>query len=158
VSPEEVWDNLPEEAREPVRRAADAAARAMDALGTGNDAYGLIHADLHFGNVLFAGDEILPIDFDDCGYALLIYDIAVPLADYLDEPEWETRRDSLLDGYRSIRPYPAGMEQLPAIMAARHATLLLWAVDRARTNEQFRKYLPTWTEWNCGSIEKAFAL
>ena len=38
---------------------------------------GLIHADLHFGNLLFNKRTISPIDFDDCGTGFHMYDLAV---------------------------------------------------------------------------------
>ena len=37
----------------------------------------LIHADLHFGNMLWNHGEIAPIDFDDCGWGFHLYDLAV---------------------------------------------------------------------------------
>lgn len=41
---------------------------------------GLIHADLHFGNLLKTpSGEIAAIDFDDCGYGFLVYDLVIPL-------------------------------------------------------------------------------
>ena len=62
----EVWRALPNRARPAVELAADRIRTVMQALGTGRDAYGLIHADLHFSNVLFAKGRAVPIDFDDC--------------------------------------------------------------------------------------------
>lgn len=52
---------------------------AMDMLGERSATFGLIHADLHLDNVLFAGGEARPIDFDDCGLGHWLYDIAVTL-------------------------------------------------------------------------------
>ena len=45
--------------------------------------FGLIHADLHLDNTLFADGEARLIDFDDCGFGYRIYDVAVAL--------WELR-------------------------------------------------------------------
>ena len=48
-------------------------------LGTGADAFGFIHGDLSFGNVLFDKEIAVPIDFDDCGFGYYLHDLAVPL-------------------------------------------------------------------------------
>ncbi|MGF9696159.1 phosphotransferase enzyme family protein [Paenibacillus sp. MABNR03] len=38
--------------------------------------YGMIHADLHIGNIVFKGDQPFPIDFGRCGYGFFLYDLA----------------------------------------------------------------------------------
>ncbi|HET6261194.1 MAG TPA: phosphotransferase, partial [Chloroflexia bacterium] len=59
--------------------------RAVEqALGKGPDTFGLIHADLHYGNLLFAHNTVRAIDFDDCGFGRLLYDPAVMLSEILD--------------------------------------------------------------------------
>jgi Ser/Thr protein kinase RdoA (MazF antagonist) len=40
---------------------------------------GVIHADLHFGNLLRTRDGMSAIDFDDCGRGFYAHDLAVPL-------------------------------------------------------------------------------
>ena len=37
----------------------------------------MIHADLHFGNLVWNQSQGTPIDFDDCGYGSKLYDAAV---------------------------------------------------------------------------------
>ncbi|WP_459966156.1 phosphotransferase enzyme family protein [Paenibacillus sp. JCM 10914] len=37
--------------------------------------FGLIHADLHLGNIVFQDDCPYPIDFDRCGYGYYLYDL-----------------------------------------------------------------------------------
>jgi Ser/Thr protein kinase RdoA (MazF antagonist) len=154
----EVWRELPKVARDPVRRAGDAARELMLRLGTEPEAYGLIHADLHFENVLFRGGSPIPIDFDDSGYAHLLYDISVPLADALDRSDWDPVRDALYQGYSSVRPLPPGVEHLPTMMAARAASVLLWATDTARFNDAFKERLEGWARWTAGRIKAAFAV
>jgi Ser/Thr protein kinase RdoA (MazF antagonist) len=49
------------------------------------DSYGLIHADLHFGNFFVDPDEntVTLFDFDDCAYGWYVMDIAMTLFDAL---------------------------------------------------------------------------
>ncbi len=60
-----------------VEAALDRVAAALDGLGEGPDAYGLIHADLHQWNYLFHHGQVHLLDFDDCGYAPFLYHLAV---------------------------------------------------------------------------------
>ncbi len=57
----------------------------IHALPKPTDAYGLIHADLHFGNFFVDVHRqiITLIDFDDCAYGWFVMDIAVLLFDIL---------------------------------------------------------------------------
>ncbi|MCI0398355.1 MAG: phosphotransferase, partial [Chloroflexi bacterium] len=49
----------------------------IDAVGQGPGVYNLIHADLHQANYLLHNGQVRAIDFDDCGWGHLAYDIAV---------------------------------------------------------------------------------
>ena len=44
-----------------------------------NDSYGLIHTDLHFGNMYYDGETLTFFDFDDASYKHFISDIAIIL-------------------------------------------------------------------------------
>lgn len=59
------------------------------------DTYGLIHSDLHPGNLLLKDGKIAILDFDLCCYAWYIYDLAIPLI-YVDKKLQEL----FLDSYR----------------------------------------------------------
>ncbi len=85
--------------------------RAVDqALGRGPDAFGLIHADLHYHNLLFDGATVRALDFDDCGFAPWLFDPAVMLSEVLDWPDYPALRAALLAGYRRARPLSAAHE------------------------------------------------
>ena len=60
--------------------------RAFADLGTGPEAWGLIHADLHPGNLLFQRQGVGAIDFDDCGWGCFLYDLAVTLSELRGRP------------------------------------------------------------------------
>ena len=70
---------------------------------------GLIHADLHFGNMLIGKDgRIGAIDFDDCGQGFHIYDLTAPLMGigyHLTEAkrfrEYPKMKAALIEGYAS---------------------------------------------------------
>ena len=79
----------------------------LAALPTTSDRFGLIHSDLHLGNLMADGDELTVIDFDDAGFGWFAHEIAVALHPVLDEP-WEAdARAAFLDGYRQVHPLDA---------------------------------------------------
>ena len=55
-----VWDLLPIDLRRMFDEVATQAGKAMEQLGTDSGTFGLIHADLHLDNTLFAGGEARP--------------------------------------------------------------------------------------------------
>ena len=99
---------------------------------------GLIHADLHFGNLLLVKDEIGVIDFDDCGYGFYAYDLAVPIL----AAEWvlgETRRaelaayrSALVAGYSALAPWtPRDDGLLDDLILTRRLVMLGWLNTRS---------------------------
>ncbi len=106
-----------------VRRAG----AAEQALGHGPDAYGLIHADLHYYNLLFARGTVRPIDFDDCGFGMQLFDLAVMLSEVLAWPQYPVMRAALLAGYRRVRPLPPEHEaHLNTFIALRRVQDMLY--------------------------------
>jgi Ser/Thr protein kinase RdoA (MazF antagonist) len=125
------------------------ARQAMERLGKGLDAFGLIHADLYPENVLFKAGRAYPIDFEDCGYGYWMWDIAVALCTWAWDNNWDRMRDAFQKGYTQYRTLPA--EQwalLDLFVATQFATMVLWASaflkhDPMRTAE----YIP-WRDRN----------
>ena len=81
---------------------------------TDRHGFGLIHGDLHQGNLFAAPDDgIAVFDFDDASYHWFIYDLAVMfyhLPDVTAEVPGGNRRmvmEAILSGYREVRPLPA---------------------------------------------------
>ncbi|MBI2504011.1 MAG: phosphotransferase [Candidatus Latescibacteria bacterium] len=102
-------------------------ARAFAALGSGPEAWGLIHADLHPGNLLFQRDKVGAIDFDECGWGCFAYDLAVILSELRGRPAYAALRQALLRGYRQVRNLPADHEgYLDTLMAGRLLGLAIW--------------------------------
>jgi Ser/Thr protein kinase RdoA (MazF antagonist) len=110
VGPEPLWGRFWEVVQlTPRQRDVFAAARAqlethLRALSTGPDRFGLIHADLHLGNLMADGDMLTVIDFDDAGFGWFAYELAVALHPVLTTPELSTLLDAIVEGYQSAHP------------------------------------------------------
>ncbi|MEY8745485.1 phosphotransferase enzyme family protein [Paenibacillus tundrae] len=65
--------------------------------------YGMIHGDLHIGNIIIHNDQPQPIDFGRCGYGHYLYDVASTLLG-LHVPQ----RISFIEGYEHVRPLKKG--------------------------------------------------
>lgn len=99
----------------------------LGALSTGPDRFGLIHADLHLGNVMADGDELTVIDFDDAGFGWFAYEMAVALHAVSDEPWYDGCRAALLEGYRAAHPLEDDEEAvIDAFITMRTLMLVGW--------------------------------
>jgi Ser/Thr protein kinase RdoA (MazF antagonist) len=142
INAAKVWDLLPDDLRASFDRVAARAERVMTELGDGVDAVGLIHADLHLDNALFAGRDIRLIDFDDCGTGYRLYDVAVALWELRHRADYEAFRAALIAGYTAHRPLPSGqLAHLDTFIAVREVAFGLWFVGTAQVNPAFRKHL-----------------
>lgn len=112
----------------------------MGALDRDPEVYNLIHADLHLNNCLFYKGKVHAIDFDDCGWGHLLYDLAVTQWYFQGRPEYGELCAAHLQGYRDIRPLSAAEEEmLPLFSAARSLLIGMYfaaRVDRPRLREQ----------------------
>lgn len=87
---------------------ADHMRRQISGLGKGKDIYGLIHADLHVGNILYNPDDgYCILDFDQCAFGWRAYDVATfkynikeTVPDHLTDEIWRC----FLEGYNRVRP------------------------------------------------------
>jgi Ser/Thr protein kinase RdoA (MazF antagonist) len=145
-----VSEMRPQEDVELARKALASTQSALAELGTGLDAYGLIHADLHQANYLFHNGEVRAIDFDDCGYAHFIYDLAVTLSEVANRDNYPEMRAALLKGYRSVRPLPEEHEAyLPVLMAFRELQLVKWFIEERDhpAFENWEEYVSSGFAW-----------
>ena len=134
----DLWSRLPRASFDIFRKAAQLAGKQIDLWKNDQLHYGLLHADLHLGNVLFKKGMALPLDFDDCGFGPWVYDFAVPLADWYELPNFRYLYDALVAGYASVRKPPlAQLEHVRTFIAARRVSLALWFIDRAQVNPRF---------------------
>ena len=126
------YKRLPEASRDHLQTLHEQVQEVEECLGKSPERFGLIHSDLSFGNVLFTADEVLPIDFDDCGFGYYLYDLAVILAGPWEKPGFQQRRDALFQGYRESCNLPnEHLSLIPTLMAVRASLLGQW--DRVRT-------------------------
>jgi Ser/Thr protein kinase RdoA (MazF antagonist) len=110
------------------------AARTTEILG--NTVDGVIHGDFILGNCYFArsGNHLRlgVFDFDDCGRGAFLFDMGAVLGNLADfRRQYPALRREFLAGYRSVREF-IDERHLPMMMAARHASHYLWALERGR--------------------------
>ena len=128
----DTYKQLPADVRGHLQTLHERSQEVEQHLGKSSDRFGLIHSDLSFGNVLFTEEEVLPIDFDDCGFGYYLYDLAVVLAGPWEKPGFQHRRETLLEGYREIcKLLDEHLSLIPTFMAMRASSLGQW--DRVKT-------------------------
>jgi Ser/Thr protein kinase RdoA (MazF antagonist) len=69
--------------------------------------FGLMHADMHKGNMLLHQGQIRLIDFSFCAFGNFLFDLAICMADMKKD-----LHPAFLAGYQSLRPLPAGYQPL----------------------------------------------
>jgi Ser/Thr protein kinase RdoA (MazF antagonist) len=127
-----------------VARALDVVRGTTSELERDGDAFGLLHGDLHYENVLFKDSAARAIDFDDCGWGFFLYDLAVALREVEDRPEYDRLQDALLEGYAGVRPLPEGhARHLAALNVLRRLQILMWILE-SRAHAAFRDAWRTW--------------
>lgn len=110
--------------------------------------FGLIHADFHFGNLLWLKEKNFAlIDFDDCGMGFFLYDLGIPLVALKSQLEIKKPkqlalcRSQLIEGYRSLRSLPdQELAYLEYFIMARRLLMTVWLNSR-RDHPRLRKYL-----------------
>lgn len=135
----DVWNELPAEEHDVYAACEEHLAETIATLGTGPEVFGLIHADLHFNNVLFVGEQARPIDFDDIGQSHDLLDLATVVHGFDPPVGARPWQEALVAGYRSARSLPDEvLMHLDVFLAARQTMLLLWFRTNARTRADFR--------------------
>lgn len=96
---------------------------------------GLIHADLHFGNILGReGQAVAAIDFDDCGHGFHAYDLVMPIISVYSRSAVHRAnlRAALMEGYREFQRWDEHDDViLEHLIAARRLVMLGWLNARA---------------------------
>lgn len=97
--------------------------------------WGLIHADLHPGNVIVQGAKVAAIDFDRCGFGPVMFDIVSALG-YLEADS----RTAFLCGYSAVLPLPVDFEERRSLF-----TIAEWLTNLAflALRPQEREYVDT---------------
>jgi Ser/Thr protein kinase RdoA (MazF antagonist) len=106
-------------------------AALLKVVPTHHNSYGLIHADLHPGNIIVHNDQMHVIDFDDAGFGWHIYDIAVALKNYEDQRHFDKAQAALIAGYRRKRTLSdATLQELPLFLLVRALATIGWVAVR----------------------------
>lgn len=112
--------------------------------GTDRSTYGLIHADLHPGNVLADGGQTRLIDFDDAGFGWHVHELAVALFNNQASPHFGAMREALLRGYRSRRELAdEDLELLPLFLLMRNLMVIGWMEQRPELGALHRRFRDT---------------
>lgn len=91
----------------------------------------IIHADLHFSNIIWRGDTLLPIDFDDCGIGSFLHDLSIPIIS-LQGDKSHHHRDILLNAYCQIQNLNQNdLDIIDDYILARHITMQGWLYSRS---------------------------
>ena len=113
----------------PLPAAVDELAGMLASLPKDTSDYGIIHGDLHLGNVHVDDDDggrLTIFDFDHCAHGWRAYDLA-PIRMSLPDERW----DEVLAAYESVRPLPPGVERIDDLVRVR----TLWDIGDLLTME-----------------------
>lgn len=109
-----------------LERAIDYVVTALDQLGTTRTNYGVIHADLHLGNMLVQDGTVAIMDFEQVGRGHYLYDLTVLWTELHNEPTafaplWQ----SFVAGYATVAdlPFTKEADLNPFIVAIQLNTL-----------------------------------
>ena len=103
----------------------------LDRLGRAPTIFGMIHADLHDGNLLADGERLTVIDFDDCAFGWYAYDIAVALYHQQGSPRFEALRRAFVRGYRTKRDLGDDtLALIPLFLLVRGMAVMGWLHQR----------------------------
>ena len=95
------------------------------------DNFSMIHSDILPQNMLLCDSRPFVFDFDDSGFGWHVYDLAVALVAFIDEPSLGARARAMIAGYRSTRSLAeADFAMLPQLMLARLMVQLGWMNHR----------------------------
>lgn len=113
-------------------QAMERARGVMRALGRGKGTWGLLHADMHAGNVLIHDGVMGAIDFDDCGEGWYGYEIAVALGPPFDMESFGRRLDFFLETYADhMKIHPRTIDAMECFVVTRRLSMTGWIGTRA---------------------------
>ena len=141
------WDNphLATADREFVVEMREMLVSRLAGLVDGRPDYGLIHADPLKENVIIEDGVPVLIDYDDCAFGYRVYDIAVALTSWIDNPHYSEIERQIRDGY-STRRHLSEEEwnSIPLFMLTRALSCIGWIMDRmdlSGSRDRLVKYL-----------------
>jgi len=138
-----------------IAEALDIVWASTDSLQAMPESHGLIHADLHYENVLFHHGVARAIDFDDCGWGFYLYDLAVTLWELEERDHYPELRDALLDEFSRHLPLPVDHgRHVQALIILRKMQILMWFLE-SRQHVAFRDNWRRWSQEEVADITAA---
>ncbi len=140
VGPEPLWGRFWEAAvlgageRRLIDRARAQVHDELTAYGRPPRRYGLIHADLNLDNMLFDGERVIVLDFDDCGFGWHLFDLSTVWTLFHGSDLAEAMRAGVVAGYRRERDLPdEELAHMPLFELGRAFSYLGWVHTRSET-------------------------
>ena len=140
VGPEPLWGRFWEaavlgtEERRLIDRARAQVNDDLTAYGRPPRRYGLIHADLNLDNMLFDGERVILLDFDDCGFGWHLFDLSTVWTLFHGSDLAEAMRAGVVAGYRRERDLPdEELAHMPLFELGRAFSYLGWVHTRSET-------------------------
>jgi len=127
------WDHpeLSESERELLLRARNKLRASLGAYGEQPGKFSLIHADLTLDNIIYDGNRLAVIDFDDCANGWHMYDIASLLNECMFCPDFSELQAALLEGYCRHRSLALqDTEMLSDFLLVRGMAIIGWFYQR----------------------------
>ncbi len=153
----ELVEIMPAHLQEPFLTVSAQAREVMAALGKRPQAYGMVHGDMYTGNILFNGEHIIPIDFEDCGFGYWLWDIATSLEEQPWTEDWYRKRDAFLAGYTQVHSLPdTQLGHLDLFMAINYATVVLWGTAFIRNDPGRAAEHEAWRDEHAVSLLRYF--
>jgi len=106
----------------------------LNRYGRGPERFGLAHADLRLANLLLVGDSTRVIDFDDCGDAWFLYDLATALTLIDNIEATPALVEAWLDGYARHRELDSDdLAAVASLVMMRRIAMMAWFGTHADT-------------------------
>lgn len=139
--------------RELLLRTRDELRGSLRAYGEQPRSFSLIHADLTLDNVLYHGDRLAVIDFDDCAYGWHLYDLTGLLIECVNDSGFPELQQALVEGYCSVRNLETRDRQLLAdFLLVRGLALIGWFHQRPELEEDdYFNPIKQWVIDTCAS-------
>ena len=126
---------------------------SLAAYGEQPDTFSLIHADFTLDNIIFDGDQLAVIDFDDCAYGWHMYDIASLLIECVLHSDFEELQAALFEGYRRSRSLTRqDADMLSDFLLVRGMAVIGWFYQRPEQDDfEYFANVKKWVLKACAS-------
>ena len=124
--------------------AIEKAACSIDRLDKSPEQFGMIHSDLHFGNIINNGENYAIIDFGDCRMGYYLLDLAVTEAEFKDYSNADKLIPIFRESYHNRRGYLPSNEDIGTFEVMSSLLLLEWIFESS--SEKVREDKAMWID------------